>query len=48
MTAVRPEHLCERHAGTDDLPADGITGASGMAPRPPGKFQPRKRTMEVR
>ena len=37
MTAVRPEHLYDRHAGTDDLPADGITRASGMAPRPPGK-----------
>ena len=37
MTAVRPEHLYDRHAGADDLPADGITRASGMAPRPPGK-----------
>ena len=37
MTAVRPEHLYDRHAGTDDLPADGITRASGIAPRPPGK-----------
>ena len=26
--------------GTDDLPADGITRASGIAPRPPAKFQP--------
>lgn len=48
MTAVRPEHLYDRHAGTDDLPADGITRASGIAPRPPGKVPARKRTMEVR
>ena len=37
MTAVRPEHPYGRHAGADDLPAHGITGASGMAPRAPGK-----------
>jgi len=37
MTAVRPEHPYDRHAGADDLHAHGITGASGMAPRPPGK-----------
>jgi len=36
MTAVRPEHPYGRHAGADDLPAHGITGASGMAPRAPG------------
>ena len=35
MTAVRPEHLYDRHAGTDDLPADGITlrERHGTAPR---------------
>jgi len=37
MTAVRPEHPCDRHADTDGLPAHRITGASGMAPGPPGK-----------